>query len=192
MRKLLSKKYWEKMINKPEHIQNHIFNGKERLFFDACVWIYIHHPNYIGDWKARKYSSLLKLLKMLKCPIYVDILIISEFINRYAHIEYDRLPPTSKPANFKIFRSSPSFVNIAQDITSDVKKVIALATKCKLEFTTINVDSLLTQYPLSKYDFNDILIYEICKRKSLTMVTHDLDFKGFDIPILTANPKLIT
>ena len=40
-------------------------------------------------------------------------------------------------------------------------------------------------------DFNDKIIYDICKTYNLVLLTHDADFSKSDIDILSANPKLV-
>lgn len=52
------------------------------------------------------------------------------------------------------------------------------------------MNELLKDYAAGDSDFNDQVIVELCKREDLTLVTHDGDFKGSGIPILTANKNL--
>ena len=53
------------------------------------------------------------------------------------------------------------------------------------------MDNLLNDYATGDYDFNDQVITEICKNNGFTLITNDSDFKTQDIPILTANSKLL-
>ena len=56
---------------------------------------------------------------------------------------------------------------------------------------TLKINTLIDEYAKGNSDFNDQVIAEICKREKLKLVTHDSDFKGKGIDVLTANKKLI-
>ena len=53
------------------------------------------------------------------------------------------------------------------------------------------MNALLNDYATGDYDFNDQVITEICKNNGFTLITNDGDFKTQEIPILTANAKLL-
>ena len=55
----------------------------------------------------------------------------------------------------------------------------------------LEMNELLDDYAAGGFDFNDQVITELCKRKGLTLITHDGDFKDSGVPILTANKKLL-
>ena len=58
-------------------------------------------------------------------------------------------------------------------------------------FEKLKIDTLLDAYSTGDSDFNDQVIAELCKVKGLTLITHDGDFKGQGISILTANRYLL-
>lgn len=45
---------------------------------------------------------------------------------------------------------------------------------------------------LCEADFNDQILAEICRINNIKLVTHYADFGGYNLTILTANPKLFT
>jgi predicted nucleic acid-binding protein len=40
-------------------------------------------------------------------------------------------------------------------------------------------------------DINDLILAELCRSEKLKFVTHDADFASLDVPILTANRRLL-
>ena len=72
------------MSGKAVMIADHYFDSQDKLFIDTNIWIYIHGLNGPKNPLAKIYSQALKKMIDSKSKIYIDILIISEFINYYA------------------------------------------------------------------------------------------------------------
>lgn len=130
-------------------------------------------------------------MRTCKCRIFIDALVLSEFINRFAHWTYDQLPPESKPDKFKYYRKSLDFKKVAQEIADDTRRIVDYAACCDSEFGSIDIDELLNEYELGDSDFNDQVITHLCKKKGFILVTHDGDFRSSGINILTANRNLL-
>lgn len=172
-----------------ELVTEHNFTQEDKLFLDANVWIYMYGPQKPGDRRGEIYSKEFDRILKAESQIFIDVLVVSEFINRYAKIKHDLLAPCSK---FKDFRNTPDFKLVAQDIAADVRNNIL--NHCFLTesgFTTLGMDDLLNEYSTGDFDFNDQVITELCKTNGLTLITNDADFKCKDIPILTANNRLL-
>ena len=118
--------------------------------------------------------------------IYIDVLIVSEFINSYARLKWKLVASHIK--SFKAFRNSSYFKPVAQDIAADAKRVVDHCSRIESGFATLTIVDLLTEYAAGESDFNDQVITEICKSNGLTLITNDRDFRSQEIPILTANP----
>ena len=124
-----------------------------------------------------------------KSRIYIDVLVISEFINAYARMQQKIVAPHIN--TFKNFRSSPYFKPVAEDIADDVELILSYCSKTESGFTALPMDDLLADYISGDFDFNDQVITELCKSNGFTLITNDGDFKTQDIPILTANSNLL-
>jgi predicted nucleic acid-binding protein len=171
------------------------FNSDEKIFLDTNVWYYIYGP------KPKKpdeiifrniYSNALEKMLEGGCQIFIDALVISEFVNRYARDFYDRKYSgfSSKP-KFKDFRKSQEFKSNAKLIADQTKKIIKDSHPCDLDFKSMNLHSHLIDYEKCVLDFNDILFGDLCKNKAYILVTNDGDFKGHCASILTANNNLL-
>ncbi len=121
--------------------------------------------------------------------IYIDVLIVSEFINTYARLQWRILAPSY--SNFKQFRRSGEFQPIAQEIADQVKRVLGGCTKIASGFEAVEIELLLDTYALGDSDFNDQILANLCQQRGLKLITDDGDFGGRGIPVITANRRLL-
>ncbi len=180
------------MKYKAVEVRNFNFISQHKLFLDANIWFYIFGPQQAKYQRNRWmtiYSEVFKRILKGKSQIYIDVLVVSEFINRYAKVKYDVDAPSH--ITFKDFRNSPSFKPIAQGIAADVKRVLKHCTRIKSGFEALDIGDLLNDYATGNFDFNDQVITDICKNNGFTLITNDSDFKTQQIPILTANQSLL-
>lgn len=179
------------MTNKFLSIDKYFFRREDELFLDANIWLYIFGPQTAPNHpRTRTYSGALKRILMAQSSMLIDVLVLSEFINRYARIEYGYLSPASKP-EFKVFRQSPQFDPVAKDISIAVKTILNHARCIGNNFENLAPASWLAAFENQRHDFNDLVIAELCKARGLKLVTHDADFKFPGLTIITANPHLL-
>ena len=198
------------MKHKATQVEQHNFTSKDKLFLDANIWLYLYCPQGSkGDW-VDIYSDVFDRILDAESQIYIDVLVVSEFINTFARQEYGLAKEGLELAkqeceltkqeyelaklhlnSFKDFRKTPDFKLIAQGIAAAVKQIMKHCSRIESCFTTLEMDDLLTDYETGNFDFNDQVITEICKSNGFTLVTNDSDFKTQQIPILTANQSLL-
>lgn len=180
------------MKNQVKSIKNYNFNNSDRLCLDTNVWIYVFCPQKPHDPLVEVYSKAFRSILETEGHIYINSLIISEFINRSAKFHFDLQKNNDNGIrNFKSFRQSPAFKPIALNITADLKRILGLSSRLECNFTGLDINTLINKYGEGNYDFNDQMITELCKHNGLTLVTHDNDFYNHNIPIITANPRLL-
>ena len=177
------------MTNRAMLVNNYNFTSEDKLFLDANIWLYIYGPQKPRGYWTNIYSQALARILTAKSHIFIDVLIVSEFINVYARQKFDLVAP--KGQRFKNFRKDSGFKPVAQDIAADVKRVLSHCSRIESGFATMEKDDLLSDFAAGKYDFNDQVIAELCKREGLTLITNDGDFRGQGIPVLTANQRLL-
>lgn len=181
-------------MSKAVDINNYTFSDKDNLFFDANIWLYLYGPQgNPSDSTAQAYSRSLARAMQAKSRIWVDVLIISEFINRFARIEYDiQYPNKSQRPSFKQFRNNfPVFQPIAQAIVGAVRNIFKFTARIESGFATADMNALLSEFETTPSDFNDQMLIGLCNSHSLQLVTHDFDFKRKSVNILTANPRIL-
>jgi predicted nucleic acid-binding protein len=169
-------------------IEKYDFTETKGYFFDTNIWLYIYGPIGWPDEKSDVYSRALKEIRNSNGTIYINCMIISEFINAFSRIEFKEQTEYSR---YKEFRNSLAYRAIAQDIARNVKKILKSTLACDPELQAINLPEVMDLFEQGKYDFNDLLFAQICRAKNLVFVTHDKDFSELGVEILTANEKLL-
>lgn len=176
-------------MNDVKDISSYPFSKDDRLFVDANIWLSVYGPMAYQRSRTSIYANAIRDIRKAGCSIFVEVLIISEFINTYARWEHKQ--SASRTSKFKDFRKSSAFVTIAEDIAVNVKRIIKQCQRCDSDFVSIDIEELLTEFKKGKSDFNDQIFSEICKNKGLVLVTDDVDFKDSGLNILTANSRLL-
>ena len=177
------------MTHKAISVNDYQFNPDDKLLLDTNIWLLVYGPQKPRDTRVATYSQALANILSAKCCVYIDVLIVSEFINTYARLKWKLIAPKIK--YFKKFRNSPSFKPVAKDIASDVKRVLDCCTRIENDFDILDVNDVINQYATGNADFNDQMIAILCKRKGLKLVTDDSDFGGQGISVVTANRRLL-
>lgn len=178
------------MLSNARDIRSYAFSYSDRLLLDTNVWMFVQGPNKPGDNRVAVYSSALAKILAAKSAIHIDVMILSEFINRYARLRHKL--SEGAPADFKQFRNGADFKPVAQEIAGAVRRVLKNCTRTESGFATVDIVSLIDEYQKGWSDFNDQMLTELCKSRSLTFVTDDGDFKGLGLSLITANKKLLS
>lgn len=166
----------------------------DNFFFDTNIWLSVYGP--IGDynnWQAKHYSKLFDKLQKQHCDIYTDKIVISEYINRFARMEFIQCQEDLglKNDEFKKFRDSGVFEEIAPEIAANLRKIIRFSKICNHEMDDLTLFEVADNFESGKHDFNDLIITEICRDKNLILVTDDGDFNNSNLKLVTVNEKIL-
>jgi predicted nucleic acid-binding protein len=173
-------------------IGNYAFSNQDRLFLDTNIWMYVYGPQSPNDWRNKVYSGALANILRANAPVFVDVLVLSEFINRYARVEHSLAKERNKVDEpFKSYRMSDEFKPVAKVITDSVRRITRFCRRLESGFQDVDLEQLLTDFETQRPDFNDQILVSLCKSHDLTMVTHDADFRESGLSILTANSRLL-
>ena len=173
------------------HLRDYRFTADDELFLDANVWLLIHGPQRpSGRARQDNYSTAFRRILEAGSRIYIDAIVLSEIINRWARFHYQESDSASI-MSFKAFRNSDAFKSIAPDIASDTRRILNQCSRMESHFAALDMDALTSEYEAGGVDFNDQVIREVCKRSGLKLVTDDGDFAAQGITVLTANRRLL-
>lgn len=175
-------------------IRKYDFSETDGLLFDANIWLLLYGPAEPNSNRVRIYSEAFIGILNARSPINLEVLILSEFVNRFARFEYElaRDRDHTLPMNFKDFRNTPTFVPIALSISVAAKKIARYCHRVDTGFPELEIDSLLDEYAGGATDFNDQALARLCQLRGYKLITDDSDFKVPGITIITANRKLLT
>lgn len=177
------------MANNTFPVASYNFTPDDELLLDTNIWLFVYGPQKPNNRKVATYSQALARILAANSRIYIDVLIVSEFINTYARLKWNVM---GKPrGDFKRFRTSQDFKPIAQDIAADIRRVLSHCGRVENGFETLDIDGLIAEYADGDSDFNDQVIATLCQKRGLKLVTDDGDFRGQSIPVVTANPRLL-
>ena len=159
-------------------VDDYIFTAEDRLLLDTNVWLLVYGPQKPGDADPRVpvYSSALKRILSAGSRIYIDVLVVSELVNGIIRIRSN----LGRHGNLRVFRESRAFVAVAEEIAEIVKRVVSHCSRLDDPFAQVAIDAVLGEYSLGKSDFNDQILRELCRKKRLTLVTDDSDFRSAD------------
>lgn len=169
-------------------VRDYDFQPEDELFLDANIWLFLYGSQNPGNARMDVYSSAFRRILEARSRIYVDVLIVSEFINAYARLQWRIRAPDSR---FKAFRNSPDFREVAREIADNVKRVLSHCSRIESRFDTLDAGDLMDEYAQGGADFNDQVIRNLCRSRNLKLITDDRDFNGQGISILTANRRLL-
>ena len=179
------------MTRRAVEVSGYNFTSQDRLFLDANIWLYNFCPDAQPPKPSPKveiYSQAFAAILQAKSRIFIDVLVMAEFINRYARLRWGNEAPDMA---FKVFRNSADFTAVAREIACQSGRVMGLCDRVESGFAGLQMEDLLDTYSEGESDFNDQVIAELCKKEKLTLVTDDGDFQYPGMSILTANRRLL-
>ena len=134
------------------------------------------------------YSSIFLKLMVRMNPLFTDIIVVSEFINRL--FVKEAVKRKILPEQRKAFRDTKEGQQTMEKIYSQTKSIFEYP-HIKLTNQGWNKKDIVNLLTVDRCDFNDKLIIEICRNNNLLLLTHDSDFASAPIDILTANKQLL-
>jgi predicted nucleic acid-binding protein len=178
------------MKNKAIDARTHPFVATDQILPDANFWLYLYGPPSASrNWAVPAYSAIYVKLLQAKANIHLDVLVLGEFVNRYARMEAGRLSPG---VDFKTFRRGATFPPIAKTIAQEATNILNICKRIDHHFAEWNALDLLKDYAGGKSDLNDQLLVESCRKHGLSLLTNDADFIEGGLTVYTANNRLLT
>jgi len=179
------------MSNSCEDIRFHDFSSRDRLFPDVNFWLYVYGENAPDSNEVKTYSSALKYIEEVQSELFTNVTVISEFVNRYMKKAWEIHYKNCSGDEYNQFKRSPEFVLVAKDAGQTARLILGKTQTVEIGFGTNVVADLLVAIEQGVRDFNDQIICEVCLQHQLTLITHDRDFLGCSVHVLTANKNLL-
>jgi len=180
------------MKNKAHDLASYNFSRGEQLLLDANVWLFLFPaPSDTLPVYVTKYSAAFKQMLSAGAGLALDVLILSEYLNRYCRIEWNALYMSAYP-NFKAFRQSSAYASVGYGAAIYARNILKHCTRHDHPFSVSDVTKVLADFEAGTCDFNDGLFVETCLQNGWKFVTNDADFTNGGIEVLTSNPKLLS
>ncbi|MHB1004074.1 MAG: PIN domain-containing protein [Chloroflexota bacterium] len=173
------------------HLDRYTFGRQDRLLFDANVWLLLEGPQDPGrrDQRVGVYSGALARILMAESKLFLDALVLCEFVNVYARYYCEMDTGQRGRDYFKTYRDTEAFRPRAEEIAAAVRRIAKRCTPVDCPFGTIDLAELANEYSAQRPDVNDQIIAMVCRANDLKLVTDDADFADLDVRVLSANYK---
>lgn len=172
------------------------FKPSDRILPDANFWVNVFGPAAVVGQRNHRggdYSNALRAMLQKKVALFLDVLVLSEFVNVLARMEFNsKFKGKYGPSGFKRFRNSPDFIPIARTISGESRKILKLCQRIDHSFAKWDFNQILADFEEGGEDINDQLIIEVSRDNNFIILTDDGDMTQGGLNILTANPKLLT
>lgn len=177
---------------KVERIRDFRVKSGDCFFFDNNVWMFLFSPiSGVNNMQQRAYGNLLRSIQTAKAAIFINSLVVSEYINRSLKLNYslwrDReFKSGNRFVDYKRdYRPTEDFDNAQKEAYDEMSDILSIAHRKPDDFNALKLDEVMNAKGM---DFNDAYYANFCKLNRLILVTDDRDLQNspLDITILTA------
>lgn len=180
-----------RMKNKAFNLSSYTFSEGEKILLDTNIWLYLFPaPSNPSNSVATQYSKAFSRLVGVKAQPILDPMVLGEYLNRYARIEWEGLYKTQY-ASFKQFRNSPDFHAVASSLEIFARKILSVCEVHTIAANELNLHQALTDFSHGHVDFTDAILLDVCRKNSIKIMTNDGDFQACGIEVLTTNSHLL-
>jgi predicted nucleic acid-binding protein len=177
---------------------NNIKNLSDKnILLDTNIWIYLFCPlGHSKEFIVKKYSLAFNRLIHSNNKLYIDVMILSEFINRYLRLAYYvYMKNNNIETDFdfkKDYKQTDDFKETIQLIVSTIKnKILLKVSVANFNYENNNIVELIDNLKDKMTDFNDLHFEKLCKTKGFILLTDDSDYSDSSLDIISGNPKLL-
>ena len=161
--------------------ENHLVDKKNKYIVDTNVLIYLY-----GDSALNTESNRIKMLSQkfnmaldIGCEVYIPAIVISEFINRWHKLEFDKMKKISgnNKLNYKKdYRDTDKYIENNKFIMRTINE--SILSRCKMIEDGFKDEEKTKLFNINQgQDFNDVLIINIANKNGLYLISNDIDTK---------------
>ncbi len=157
-----------------------VYNIEEsdNVFIDTNILIFLFSPSFVNsrEFQVEKYSSIMSLLIQKKCKLFINELVVSEFINRCMRIDFERNFNKNNDKNFKRdYRKSQEYKDTLKIVINELNKFLKFSKQINDDFINFEISENI------EADFNDLIIADTVKKNNLKLLSDDGDYEALDI-----------
>ncbi len=180
-----------RMKNRAFDLSSYTFRKGEKILVDTNIWLYLFPaPSNPAHPVATQYSNAFSSLIAAKAQPILDPMVLGEYLNRYARIEWEGLHKVQYPS-FKQFRNSSDFQAVASSIETFARKILRFCEVHTIAPNQLDLQQALSDFTHGHVDFTDAILIDICKKCNIKIMTNDGDFQDGGLEVLTTNPRLL-
>lgn len=157
-------------------------SAEDQVFVDTNILIFLFSPSFVNSnkFQVKKYSMIFQTMVEKKCNLYINEVVISEFINKCMRLDFAHNFNTDGSKDYKRdYRPSPEYKATLKIVLKELKKVLFLTKSVNDDFESFDIIDKLTSNMES--DFNDLIIADTVQKKDFKLLSDDGDFKQLGI-----------
>lgn len=188
-----SRQTWiQRYMAKVEKINRFNVKSGDCFFFDNNVWMILFSPiSGVNRRQQDAYGTLLKQIQSSRATIYINSLIVSEYMNRSLRLAHSIWADNERRAGNcsveykKYFRDTYAFCEAQRAACAEMRDILSIAERKPDDFNAVNLEEIMNTQAM---DFNDAYYTSYCSLNNLILVSDDKDLQRTvrDITILTA------
>lgn len=164
-------------------IKDHTVAPTNSYIFDTNVWMFIFAPlANAKNYKQKACTQLLSDIRSRNATIWINSLIISEYVNAVLKLAFKQWKEKNGYANsdkvsYKLdFRPTADYKDALTDVMAQVSEIIKLCECRPDDLNAIDVKGIINSMGNFECDFGDAMIMDLCTRnKEIKLVTDDHD-----------------
>lgn len=158
-------------------------NDGDNVFIDTNVLIFYLYP--INPKKYSYYANAIYMLQKKKCQMFINSLVVSEFINRLLRLDFAQIKDENIKDFKRDYRQTQNYINTLKFAITELNKFCETfnVRHIRDDFDKMNIMELYAKYEYS-FDFNDLIIAENVRSNKLKLLTDDKDFQNLNITLI--------
>lgn len=183
------------MATKTIKVEDYKVGSFDKFFFDTNIWLLVMGAISGAQMaKQRIYSRLLKDINTVRATIYLNSMVLSEYVNRELRLGFklwkdEQWREYGSPDFKRDYRTTQHFKDTQASVYAEALGIIATTIRKPDDFHLLDMAKVMKP---SLIDFNDECILDFCARNGLILVTEDADMLlvDTDVKILTTEKTI--
>ena len=159
-------------------------NTNDNVFLDTNILIFLFSPDFVHskEYQVDTYSKIFEKLIENKSAMYINSIVISEFLNRCLRIDFNKNYQDSNNTKDykKDYRSSDEYKRTLAILLKELNKMFNEFKIKQLDDGFSNFDTITEFKNSTELDFNDLIIARNVIDNSFKLLSDDRDFDNYE------------
>jgi len=159
-------------------------NKNDNVFLDTNILIFLFSPDFVSsnDYQVDTYSKIFEILVEKQNNMYINSLVVSEFLNRCLRIDFDKnFQDDDKSKHYKNdYRRSNEYKQTLNILLKLLHKMLNVFKIKQLDDDFSKFETISEFEKSDELDFNDLVISRTVLTQNLKLLSDDRDFDNYE------------
>ncbi len=159
-------------------------NKNDNVFLDTNILIFLFSPDFVSsnEYQVDTYSKIFEMLVEKQNNMYINSLVVSEFLNRCLRIDFDKnFQDDNKSKHYKNdYRGSSEYKQTLNILLKLLHKMLNVFKIQQLDDDFSKFETISEFEKSDELDFNDLVISRTVLNQNLKLLSDDKDFDNYD------------